>query len=51
MFALLRESMRQHIRLARKYNRDAQVYREALPVLSSKEKWETVLLDTSAVNA
>jgi galactofuranosylgalactofuranosylrhamnosyl-N-acetylglucosaminyl-diphospho-decaprenol beta-1,5/1,6-galactofuranosyltransferase len=43
--------MRQHIRLARKYNRMRKVYRKALPVLSSKEKWETVLLDTSAVNA
>ena len=51
MFALLRASMRQHIRLARKYNRMRKVYREALPVLSSKEKWETVLLDTSAINA
>ncbi len=51
MFALLRASLRQHIRLARKYNRMRKVYRKALPVLSSKEKWETVLLDTSAVNA
>ena len=45
MFALLRASLRQHIRLARKYDRMRQVYREALPVLSSQQKWETVLLD------
>ena len=30
--------------LARKFNRMRRVYREALPVLSSKQKWETVLL-------
>ena len=30
--------------LARKFNRMRKVYREALPVLSSKQKWETVLL-------
>ncbi len=44
MFALLRQSMRQHVRLARRFNRMRKVYREALPVLSSKQKWETVLL-------
>jgi galactofuranosylgalactofuranosylrhamnosyl-N-acetylglucosaminyl-diphospho-decaprenol beta-1,5/1,6-galactofuranosyltransferase len=44
MFALLRTSMRQHVALARKFNRMRKVYREALPVLSSKQKWETVLL-------
>jgi galactofuranosylgalactofuranosylrhamnosyl-N-acetylglucosaminyl-diphospho-decaprenol beta-1,5/1,6-galactofuranosyltransferase len=44
MFALLRSSLRQHIRLARKFNRMRTVYREALPVLSSKQKWEAVLL-------
>jgi galactofuranosylgalactofuranosylrhamnosyl-N-acetylglucosaminyl-diphospho-decaprenol beta-1,5/1,6-galactofuranosyltransferase len=43
MFALLRASMRQHIRLARKFNRMRKVYRKALPVLSSKQKWESVL--------
>ena len=30
--------------LARKFNRMRKVYREALPVLTSKQKWETVLL-------
>jgi galactofuranosylgalactofuranosylrhamnosyl-N-acetylglucosaminyl-diphospho-decaprenol beta-1,5/1,6-galactofuranosyltransferase len=44
MFALLRASMRQHIRLALKFNRMRKVYRNALPALSSKQKWETVLL-------
>jgi galactofuranosylgalactofuranosylrhamnosyl-N-acetylglucosaminyl-diphospho-decaprenol beta-1,5/1,6-galactofuranosyltransferase len=44
MFALLRTSMRQHVALARRFNRMRKVYREALPVLSSKQKWETVLL-------
>ena len=44
MFKLLRQSIRQHIRLARKFNRLRKTYRGALPVLSSKQKWETVLL-------
>jgi galactofuranosylgalactofuranosylrhamnosyl-N-acetylglucosaminyl-diphospho-decaprenol beta-1,5/1,6-galactofuranosyltransferase len=44
MFELLRQSLRQHLTLARKFNRMRRVYREALPVLSSKQKWETVLL-------
>lgn len=49
MFALLRASMRQHVRLARKFNRMRRVYREALPVLTSKQKWETVLLSPDEV--
>jgi galactofuranosylgalactofuranosylrhamnosyl-N-acetylglucosaminyl-diphospho-decaprenol beta-1,5/1,6-galactofuranosyltransferase len=49
MFGLLRASMRQHVRLARKFNRMRRVYREALPVLSSKQKWETVLLSPQEV--
>src|SRR6202022_5138759 len=44
MFALLRASMRQHIRLARKFNRMRKVYRQALPVLSSKQKSEEGLV-------
>ena len=28
-----------------------KVYRKALPVLSSTQKWETVLLDPTAINA
>jgi galactofuranosylgalactofuranosylrhamnosyl-N-acetylglucosaminyl-diphospho-decaprenol beta-1,5/1,6-galactofuranosyltransferase len=51
MFELLKASLRQHIRLARKYNHMRRVYREALPVLSSTHKWETVLLDQTAINA
>ena len=43
MFALLRESMPPaQVRLAR-FDEMRKVYREALPVLSSKQKWETVL--------
>ena len=47
MFALLRESLRRQVLLARKFNKLRRVYREALPVLSSKQKWETVLLEAS----
>jgi galactofuranosylgalactofuranosylrhamnosyl-N-acetylglucosaminyl-diphospho-decaprenol beta-1,5/1,6-galactofuranosyltransferase len=43
MFALLRESARRHIALGRKFNRMRRVYRAALPMLSSQEKWEAVL--------
>ena len=50
MFALLRESARRQLRLARKFNRMRKVYREALPVLSSKQKWESVLLESSPAN-
>lgn len=44
MFGLLRVSLGHHIRLARRYNRMRTVYRAALPLLSSAQKWETVLL-------
>jgi galactofuranosylgalactofuranosylrhamnosyl-N-acetylglucosaminyl-diphospho-decaprenol beta-1,5/1,6-galactofuranosyltransferase len=44
MFELLRESTKRQVRLARKFNRMRKVYRDALPVLSSKQKWEEVLL-------
>jgi galactofuranosylgalactofuranosylrhamnosyl-N-acetylglucosaminyl-diphospho-decaprenol beta-1,5/1,6-galactofuranosyltransferase len=47
MFELLRASLVQHVLLARKFNRMRKVYRKALPVLSSKQKWETVLLESS----
>jgi galactofuranosylgalactofuranosylrhamnosyl-N-acetylglucosaminyl-diphospho-decaprenol beta-1,5/1,6-galactofuranosyltransferase len=47
MFELLRESLKRQVRLARKFNRMRKVYRNALPVLSSKQKWETVLLESS----
>ena len=51
MLALLKESLRLHIQLSRKYDRMRKIYREALPVLSSQQKWETVLLDESRVGA
>ena len=44
MAELLRESLKRQVKLGRKFNRMRKVYREALPVLSSKQKWETVLL-------
>jgi galactofuranosylgalactofuranosylrhamnosyl-N-acetylglucosaminyl-diphospho-decaprenol beta-1,5/1,6-galactofuranosyltransferase len=44
MFALLRESVRRQLLLARKFNKMRKMYRESLPVLSSKQKWETVLI-------
>lgn len=47
MFALLRASLRQQLRLARKFNRMRKVYRESLPVLASKQKWETVLIPSA----
>jgi galactofuranosylgalactofuranosylrhamnosyl-N-acetylglucosaminyl-diphospho-decaprenol beta-1,5/1,6-galactofuranosyltransferase len=51
MFALLRASTRRQVQLARKFNRMRRVYRKALPVLASKEKWETVLLENSTTHA
>jgi galactofuranosylgalactofuranosylrhamnosyl-N-acetylglucosaminyl-diphospho-decaprenol beta-1,5/1,6-galactofuranosyltransferase len=50
MFELLRESLRRQVLLARKFNRMRRVYREALPVLTSKQKWETVLLESNPVS-
>jgi galactofuranosylgalactofuranosylrhamnosyl-N-acetylglucosaminyl-diphospho-decaprenol beta-1,5/1,6-galactofuranosyltransferase len=47
MLELLRESLKRQARLARKFNRMRKVYRNALPGLSSKQKWETVLLPTT----
>ncbi|HEX2213078.1 MAG TPA: glycosyltransferase, partial [Mycobacterium sp.] len=47
MLALLRASLRQQLRLARKFNRMRKVYRESLPVLASKQKWETVLIPSA----
>jgi galactofuranosylgalactofuranosylrhamnosyl-N-acetylglucosaminyl-diphospho-decaprenol beta-1,5/1,6-galactofuranosyltransferase len=43
MAELLRESLKRQARLARKFNRMRKVYRDALPVLASKQKWESVL--------
>jgi galactofuranosylgalactofuranosylrhamnosyl-N-acetylglucosaminyl-diphospho-decaprenol beta-1,5/1,6-galactofuranosyltransferase len=44
MIELLRESLKRQVELGRKFNRMRKVYRAALPVLTSKQKWETVLL-------
>jgi galactofuranosylgalactofuranosylrhamnosyl-N-acetylglucosaminyl-diphospho-decaprenol beta-1,5/1,6-galactofuranosyltransferase len=43
MAELLRESLKRQAELLRKFNRMRKVYRGALPVLTSKQKWETVL--------
>ncbi|WP_319429182.1 glycosyltransferase [Mycobacterium sp. RTGN5] len=51
MFALLSASTRRQVQLARKFNRMRKVYRKALPVLASKEKWETVLLENTSTHA
>jgi galactofuranosylgalactofuranosylrhamnosyl-N-acetylglucosaminyl-diphospho-decaprenol beta-1,5/1,6-galactofuranosyltransferase len=48
MMELLKTSLRQHVSLARNYNHMRKVYREALPVLTSRQKWESVLLDESS---
>ena len=47
MAELLKASLRQHLRLARKYDQMRKVYRRALPELSSRSRWESVLLDES----
>ncbi len=51
MLALLKASLRQHIRLYRKYDKMRRVYRQALPELSSQERWESVLFDQAAIGA
>lgn len=47
MFELLRESLKRQALLARKFNRMRKTYRAALPMLTSTQKWETVLLESS----
>ncbi|MGH3636509.1 MAG: glycosyltransferase, partial [Mycobacterium sp.] len=44
MFALLWQSLRRLRRLAARFDDMRRVYRDALPMLSGKQKWETVLL-------
>jgi galactofuranosylgalactofuranosylrhamnosyl-N-acetylglucosaminyl-diphospho-decaprenol beta-1,5/1,6-galactofuranosyltransferase len=46
MFALLWQSVRRQARVARRFDQMRKTYREALPTLASKQKWETVLLAT-----
>lgn len=43
MFSLLAQSLRRQRKLARRFDEMRRVYRDALPVLSSKQKWESVL--------
>lgn len=43
-FSLLRQSLRRQRRLGRRFDEMRRAYREALPVLSSTQKWESVLL-------
>jgi len=44
MFDLLWQSLRRQRQLLNRFDELRRTYRAALPVLSSKEKWETVLL-------
>ena len=51
MFALLRELLRLHVRLSRRYGHLRRAYRQALPMLSSRQKWASVLIEGSRVDA
>jgi galactofuranosylgalactofuranosylrhamnosyl-N-acetylglucosaminyl-diphospho-decaprenol beta-1,5/1,6-galactofuranosyltransferase len=51
MFELLRESLKRQALLLRKFNRMRKVYRGALPELTSKQKWEAVLLPAAKAPA
>ncbi len=44
MLALLRQSLRRQRQLVRRFDEMRRQYRGALPLLSSKQKWESVLL-------
>jgi galactofuranosylgalactofuranosylrhamnosyl-N-acetylglucosaminyl-diphospho-decaprenol beta-1,5/1,6-galactofuranosyltransferase len=45
------QSLRRQRQLVRRFDEMRRAYRDALPVLSSKEKWETVLLEASSTQA
>jgi galactofuranosylgalactofuranosylrhamnosyl-N-acetylglucosaminyl-diphospho-decaprenol beta-1,5/1,6-galactofuranosyltransferase len=47
MFTLLMQSLRRQRQLLSRFDEMRRVYRGALPVLSSKQKWETVLLPSA----
>jgi galactofuranosylgalactofuranosylrhamnosyl-N-acetylglucosaminyl-diphospho-decaprenol beta-1,5/1,6-galactofuranosyltransferase len=47
MFSLLFASLRRQRRLASRFDEMRKVYRGALPVLSSKQKWEAALLPSA----
>ena len=49
MFGLLRESLRRQVKLYRKFNTMRRVYREALPQLTSTQRWEAVLLEQNSL--
>ncbi len=51
MFELFRESVKRQITLTRKFNKMRRVYREAAPVLASKQNWESVLLPTAEAHS
>ncbi|OBK51995.1 glycosyl transferase [Mycobacterium gordonae] len=51
MFSLLLASLRRQRQLSRRFDEMRRVYREALPVLSSKQKWEMVLPINDAAGA
>ncbi|CKT80550.1 bifunctional UDP-galactofuranosyl transferase GLFT [Mycobacterium tuberculosis] len=44
MFALLWQSLRRQRQLLKRFEEMRRIYRDALPTLSSKQKWETALL-------
>ncbi|MGD9619130.1 MAG: glycosyltransferase [Mycolicibacterium sp.] len=50
MFRLLRESLKRQAVLARRFNRMRRVYRDALPTLTSTQKWESVLLPSGQLS-
>jgi galactofuranosylgalactofuranosylrhamnosyl-N-acetylglucosaminyl-diphospho-decaprenol beta-1,5/1,6-galactofuranosyltransferase len=47
MFSLLFKSLRRQRQLLSRFDEMRRVYRVALPVLSSKQKWETALLPSA----
>ncbi len=44
MFALLWQSLRRQRQLLKRFEEMRRIYRDALPPLSSTQKWETALL-------
>ena len=44
MLSLLGQSLRRQRKVVKRFDEMRRVYRDALPVLSSKEKWESVLM-------
>ncbi|MGI9125305.1 MAG: glycosyltransferase family 2 protein, partial [Mycobacterium sp.] len=50
MTQLLKESLRRHVLLARKYDHMRRVYRAALPELSSRRRWEALLMKDSTAD-